>query len=191
MSKIVNFSFEDTELEGLKIVRPFVAHDERGFLMKTFERILFEQHGIELDNGEDIVSFSHKGVLRGIHFQTEYPQNKLVRVVNGEVWDVAVDLRKNSPTYGKWKGFYLSGENGVSLYIPKGFGHGFLALTDNVILLYKIGEVYHPDNDSGIRWNDPRLAIEWPIDEVKQLIVSEKDGNLQSFVDFQNNVGGL
>ena len=129
---IQQFEFEQTEIEGLQIIRPFVAYDERGFFMKTYERKIFEKHNISLQNAEDMISYQKRGVLRGIHFQTEHSQDKLIRVLHGEVWDVAIDLRKGSKTYGQWKGIYLSEENKLSVYIPSGFGHGFLALTDKV-----------------------------------------------------------
>lgn len=185
------FKFEKTEIEGLQLIHPFVAYDERGFFMKTYEKRLFEVNGIVLQNAEDMTSFSKKGVLRGVHFQTQNSQDKLVRVLHGEVWDVAVDLRKGSETYGKWKGFYLSEENKLSLYIPQGFGHGFLALSDQVIFSYRCGQLYYPNSDSGIRWNDESLGIEWPTEKVDQIIISEKDQKLQTFDEFKRRYGGL
>ena len=185
------FQFETTEIEGLQIIHPFVAYDERGFFMKTYERRLFAEHGIVFENAEDMTSYSRKGVLRGVHFQTRHSQDKLIHVLRGEVWDVAVDLRKGSRTYGAWKGFYLSQENKLSVYIPQGFAHGYLALTDDVVFTYRCGQPYYPDFDSGIVWNDETLKIDWPIDKVDELILSEKDRNLQTFKQFHETFGGL
>lgn len=188
---IEKFAFEQTGIEGLQIIHPFVAYDERGFFMKTYERRIFEEHGIFLDNAEDMTSYSKKGVLRGLHFQTEHSQDKLIRVLHGEVWDVAVDLRKESKTYGQWRGFYLSQENKLSVYIPQGFAHGFLALTEEVIFSYRCGQLYYPNFDSGIVWNDETLIVDWPIDRVSNLILSEKDKALQSFKEFDTKYKGL
>ena len=185
------FEFEETGIEGLKVIHPFFAPDERGYFMKTYEHEIFMQNGIEMGNAEDMTSYSKKGVLRGLHFQTRYSQDKLLRVYCGEVYDVAVDLRKDSPTYGEWKGFYLSGENRLGLYIPSGFAHGYLALTDEVIFSYRCGQPYAPQYDSGIIWNDKVLGVEWPLDRVGSLIISEKDKKLQSFAEFQEHMGGI
>lgn len=187
----MKFEFEKTGIEGLQIIHPFIVCDERGYFMKTFEASEFKKHGIEFENAEDITSFSHKGVLRGVHFQTRHSQEKLVRVLHGEAWDVAVDLRENSPTYGEWRGFYLSEENKLSVYIPSGFAHGFLALSDDVIFSYRCGHLYEPLYDTGILWNDKDLGIDWPLDKVDKLIISEKDQKLQSFQNFQRNYGGF
>lgn len=185
------FKFEQTDIKGLQIIHPFVAYDERGAFIKNYERRIFEEHGIFLENAEDITSYSKKGVLRGVHFQTRHSQDKLIRVLHGKVWDVAVDLRKESETYGQWRGFYLSEENKQSLYIPKGFAHGFLALTEDVIFSYRCGELYYPDADSGIVWNDETLRIDWPTDQTDCLIISPKDRSLQSFKEFDEKYKGL
>jgi dTDP-4-dehydrorhamnose 3,5-epimerase len=186
-----NFRFEKTSIDGLQVIYPFIAYDERGFFMKTYEQRIFKEHGIEFDNAEDMVSYSHKGVLRGMHFQTEHSQDKLIRVLHGEIWDVAVDLRKDSKTFGKWEGFYLSEENKAALYIPSGFAHGFLALTDDVLFTYRCGELYYPNVDSGIIWNDSTLQVDWPLDRVEKVILSEKDKKLQTFEQFLKNSGGF
>ena len=188
---IENFKFEKTGIDGLQIIHPFVAYDERGFFMKTFEQRIFQENGIEFINAEDMTSYSHKGVLRGLHFQTKHSQDKLVRVLHGEVWDVAVDLRINSSTYGEWKGFYLSEENKLSIYIPSGFAHGFLALSEDVIFSYRCGQLYYPDFDTGICWNDEALNVKWPLERVEKVIISEKDSKLQSFKEFEKNMRGL
>lgn len=188
---IQKFEFEQTGIEGLQVIHPFVAYDERGFFMKTYERRIFEEHGIFLENAEDMTSYSKKGVLRGMHFQTQHSQDKLIRVLHGEVWDVAVDLRKESETYGEWRGFYLSGDNKLSVYIPQGFAHGFLALTDDVIFSYRCGQLYYPNYDSGIVWNDETLKVDWPIDRVENIILTDKDKQLQTFKEFDVKYQGL
>lgn len=184
---IQQFAFECTSMEGLKIIHPFYASDERGFFMKTFEKNIFEEQGICLQNAEDIMSFSKKGVLRGLHFQTKFPQDKLIRVYSGEVFDVAVDLRKGSSTYGCWQGFYLSGDNRLGLYIPSGFAHGYLTLSDNAIFSYRCGTRYVPEADSGIIWDDKEINIKWPLERVESLIISEKDQKLQSYYEFRKS----
>lgn len=185
------FEFEETQMQDLLLIHPFVASDKRGTFIKTYEKDIFSTYNIHLENAEDIMSISKKGVIRGLHFQFKYPQDKLVRVVSGEVFDVVVDLRKDSATYGKWKGFYLSSTNRHMLYIPKGFAHGFLALTDEVIFCYRCGEAYYPEYDSGINWADKRLEIQWPLEKVKDVIISEKDGKLMSFEMFCKEYGGI
>ena len=188
---ISKFAFEKTEIDNLMVIHPFIAEDERGFFMKTYEKHIFEEHGIFLENAEDMTSFSHKGVLRGLHFQTQHSQDKLIRVLHGEAWDVAVDLRKDSRTYGQWKGFYLSETNRNAIYIPSGFAHGFLALSEGVIFSYRCGQEYAPEYDTGIIWNDPELAVEWPLEKIEKQIVSEKDQKLQSFAEFQKKYKGF
>jgi len=172
------FSFQPTKIEGLQIVQPFVAPDERGYLSKIFEKSIFAAHGIELSPWEELRSRSGKGVLRGLHFQRRHSQDKLVQALRGVAYDVAVDLRKDSPTFGKWEGFYLTAENRQMLYIPKGFAHGFLALEEDTLFSYLCGDCYDPESDGGIRWDDPQLAIDWPLDQVEHITVSEKDAVL-------------
>ena len=181
MYKIEYFQFKKTRIEGLTVVYPFISYDERGFFMKTYERNIFCEHGILLENSEDMTSVSKKGVLRGLHFQTKHSQDKLIRVFQGEVWDVAVDLRKNSETYGKWEGFTLSADNHIGLYIPAGFAHGFLTISDTAVFSYRCGQPYEPGFDTGIRWNDPDLHVKWPMDKLDKLIISEKDQALPYF----------
>ncbi|MFA6587154.1 MAG: dTDP-4-dehydrorhamnose 3,5-epimerase, partial [Bacilli bacterium] len=147
--------------------------DNRGYFMETYNKEEFDKAGLVYDFVQDNQSKSHKGVLRGLHFQTKHPQSKLVRVVSGEVFDVAVDLRKGSKTYGKWTGVILSAENKKMFMIPKGFAHGFVVLSDTAEFTYKCDDVYHPEDDGGIMWNDPDIAIQWPYKG--ELDLSEKD----------------
>ena len=141
--------------------------------METYKKSDFEAAGLFYDFVQDNQSSSRKGVLRGLHFQKQFPQAKLVRVLKGEVFDVAVDLRKNSATYGKWKGILLSEENKRQFLIPRGFAHGFVVVSDYAEFAYKCDELYHPEDEGGIIWNDPTVAVEWP--EVGEVILSEKD----------------
>ena len=136
--------------------------DERGYFMETYKKPDFVSGGIDVDFVQDNQSSSVKGVLRGLHFQIKHPQSKLVRVVSGEVFDVAVDLREGSPTYGKWEGTILSAQNKRQLFIPRGFAHGFLVLSNHAEFCYKCDDVYHPNDEGGIIWNDPTIGIKWP-----------------------------
>ena len=149
-------------IKGLKVVEPTVFGDARGYFMETYNYNDFKEAGIDVEFVQDNQSSSHKGVLRGLHFQISYPQDKLVRVVNGEVFDVAVDLREGSETYGKWFGVVLSAENKKQFFIPKGFAHGFLVLSDTAEFCYKCTDFYHPGDEGGLAWNDPEIGIEWP-----------------------------
>lgn len=163
------------EIEGLKIITPSVFGDSRGYFMETYQYNDFKEAGIGQVFVQDNQSSSRKGVLRGLHFQIDYPQDKLVRVIRGEVFDVAVDLRKGSPTFGKWHGEILTEENKKQFFIPKNFAHGFLVLSDTAEFVYKCTDFYHPNDEGGIIWNDPDIGVEWPIPEGMELIISEKD----------------
>jgi dTDP-4-dehydrorhamnose 3,5-epimerase len=166
--------FEKLEIEGLVIIKPKVFADDRGFFMESYKKSAFEENGIFIDFVQDNHSKSTKGVLRGLHFQREpYAQDKLVRVTQGEVFDVAVDLRKDSPTFGKWHGVHLSAENKVMFLIPKGFAHGFMVLSENAEFEYKVSNVYNKESDGGLLWNDMDIGINWPIEG--EPILSEKD----------------
>lgn len=166
--------FTKTEIEGVYIIEPKVFGDDRGYFMETYSETDFKNAGLNYVFVQDNQSKSKKGVLRGLHFQTKHPQAKLVRVIKGEVFDVAVDLRKNSPTYGKWVGVLLSAENKKQLLIPRGFAHGFLVVSDEAEFVYKCDEFYHPEDDGGIIYNDPTINIKWPhIDS--EIILSDKD----------------
>ncbi|MBQ2706488.1 MAG: dTDP-4-dehydrorhamnose 3,5-epimerase [Agathobacter sp.] len=149
-------------IEGLCVIEPAVHGDARGYFMETYSKRDMEEAGLTMEFLQDNQSSSVKGVLRGLHFQKEFPQGKLVRVVKGTVFDVAVDLRKNSETYGKWFGVELSAENHKQFYIPQGFAHGFLVLTDIAEFCYKCTDFYHPGDEGGLAWNDPAIGIKWP-----------------------------
>lgn len=186
---MTDFTFQKTRLEGLVLIGPFVAGDSRGYLSKPYERSIFAAHGIALSPWEELRSCSKKGVLRGLHFQREHWQDKLVQVLHGAVYDVAVDLRRDSATFGTWEGFFLTAENRQMLYIPKGFAHGFLALEDDTLFSYLCGDRYDPASDGGIRWDDPELAVRWPLERVDKLIVSEKDAALPTLAEFEAQYG--
>ena len=149
-------------IEGLFIIEPTVHGDSRGYFMETYSLRDMQAQGLDMHFVQDNQSMSVKGVLRGLHFQKEYPQGKLVRVIKGRVFDVAVDLRKSSPTYGKWYGVELSEENKKQFYISEGFAHGFLVLSDVAEFCYKVTDFYHPGDEGGLAWNDPAIGIEWP-----------------------------
>lgn len=166
---------ETCDIEGLKIITPTVFGDERGYFMETYNYNDFAEAGIDCKFVQDNQSASKKGVLRGLHFQINYPQDKLVRVVSGEVFDVAVDLRKDSKTYGKWQGVRLSAENKKQFFIPKGFAHGFLVLSDYAEFCYKCTDFYHPNDEGGLLYKDPAIGVEWPIEEGMELTISDKD----------------
>jgi dTDP-4-dehydrorhamnose 3,5-epimerase len=159
-------------LPGVLIVEPKVIGDSRGFFYEGWNRQRFEGNGIGTDFVQDNISVSGKNVLRGLHYQWPYPQAKLVQILEGEVWDVAVDIRQDSPHFGEWVGVNLSSENHRQLYIPEGFAHGFCVLSERAIFLYKVNEYYHPETDKGVLWSDPRIAVPWPVSEP---ILSEKD----------------
>ena len=149
-------------IEGLCVITPAVHGDDRGYFMETYSKRDMQEAGIDIDFVQDNQSMSVKGVLRGLHFQKQFPQTKLVRAIKGKVFDVAVDLRQGSKTYGKWYGVELSEENKVQFLIPKGFAHGFLVLSEKAEFCYKCDDFYHANDEGGLAWNDPEIAIEWP-----------------------------
>lgn len=176
-----NFTFADTSTEGVKVVDVKSYGDARGYFMETYKRPDFVAGGIDVEFVQDNQSSSTKGVLRGLHFQIEHPQSKLVRVVSGEVFDVAVDLRPGSPTWGKWEGVVLSAENRRQFFIPRGFAHGFLVLSETAEFCYKCDDIYRPGDEGGLMWDDPEVGIDWPAlrgDEVfdpSKVVLSDKD----------------
>lgn len=169
------FKFRETSIEGVYIIEPTVFGDERGYFMETYHAEEFKKAGLDFSFVQDNQSKSKKGVLRGLHFQYTKPQGKLVRVIKGEVFDVAVDLRKDSPSYGKWEGVILSGENKKQFYVPEGFAHGFLVLSDEAEFIYKCTDFYDSEDEGGILWNDPDIGIKWPVDDINRVILSKKD----------------
>lgn len=170
-----NFVFNKTEIDGVYIIDVKTYGDHRGYFMETYKETDFVDAGLNYKFVQDNQSSSKKGVLRGLHFQKTYPQAKLVRVIKGEVFDVAVDLRENSKTYGQWVGVLLSEENKKQFMIPRGFAHGFLVVSDYAEFAYKCDEFYHPEDEGGIIWNDPDISIDWP--NVGEIVLSEKDKN--------------
>ncbi|MCI9295882.1 MAG: dTDP-4-dehydrorhamnose 3,5-epimerase [Lachnospiraceae bacterium] len=186
MGKII---VETCEIEGLKIITPAVFGDSRGYFMETYQYEDFKAAGIDQVFVQDNQSSSGKGVLRGLHFQIHFPQDKLVRVIRGEVFDVAVDLRKGSPTFGKWHGEILSEDNKKQFFVPKHFAHGFLVLSETAEFCYKCSDYYHANDEGGIHYADPEIGIEWPIPEGMELIMSEKDTKWTGFSAYKQNMG--
>ena len=170
------------DIEGLYVIEPKVFPDSRGYFMETYNQRDFEEEGLNMVFVQDNQSMSTRGVLRGLHFQKEFPQGKLVRVLRGRVFDVAVDVRQHSATYGKWFGVELSDENKKQFYISEGFAHGFLVLSDEAEFAYKVTDFYHPGDEGGIRWDDPEIGVAWPLDGMEPLL-SEKDKVQPSFKD--------
>ena len=179
------FKFTETGIDDMFVVEPTVFEDNRGYFMETYHEKDFKDAGHDLTFVQDNQSKSAKGVLRGLHLQVNYPQGKLVRVIKGEVFDVGVDLRADSPTYGKWFGEILSDENKKQLYIPPKFAHGFLVLSDEAEFVYKCTEFYHGEDESGIKWDDEDIAIDWPLDGIDEVILSDKDKQWMSLKESQ------
>lgn len=171
------------DIEGLYVIEPTVFQDERGYFVETYNQSDMKEAGLDMVFVQDNQSMSVRGVLRGLHFQKQYPQGKLVRVVRGAVFDVAVDLRADSKTYGKWFGVELSAENMKQFYIPEGFAHGFLVLSDEAEFCYKCTDFYHPGDEGGLLWNDPEIGVEWPLEDEVELIISEKDKKWKGLKD--------
>ena len=165
----------ETKIPAVKLIEPKVFGDERGFFMETWNEKAFREAGINVTFVQDNQSRSAKNTLRGLHYQIKQPQGKLVRVTRGEVFDVAVDLRTNSPTFGQWVGEYLSEENNRMLWVPPGFAHGFLVTSERADFQYKCTDFYAPEHERAIHWADDQLAIDWPLDNSEELLVSQKD----------------
>ena len=190
---ITKFDFEETEIPGLIKVTPFNADDVRGCLTKDYSKEVFEANGIQHDLMEVFYTTSYKGVIRALHFQREKQQPKLVRCISGHVYDVVVDLRKDSPTFKKWLGFDLIGTKHNELLVPAGCAHGYLVLEDSIVS-YKCSEKFYGEYDDGIMWNDKDIAVEWPLEKIggeSNMIVADKDKNLQTFKEFMERYGGF
>lgn len=169
------------DIEGLYTVEPQIFSDERGYNQETYNSRDFKEAGLDLAFVQDNQSMSKQGVIRGLHFQKTYQQGKLVRVISGEVFDVAVDIRYESKTFGKWFGVVLSAEKKNMLYVPEGFAHGFLVLSETAEFAYKLSDYYHPEDEGGISWNDKAIGIDWPIPSGMKIITSENDNNRSPF----------
>lgn len=178
-----DFNFIKTKINDLYIIEPKVFGDDRGYFMETYNKKDFEDFGLNVDFVQDNESKSKKGVLRGLHFQSKNPQGKLVRVTMGKVFDVAVDIRKGSPTFGMWEGVLLSCENKKMFYIPEGFAHGFLVLSDEAVFNYKCSDYYSPQYENGFMYNDPYLNISWPLNDIDEILLSQKDSFYKPFKD--------
>lgn len=179
-----------TKIEGLLIVEPQVFGDERGFFVETYHEERYQEAGIEMEFVQDNLSKSSKGVLRGLHWQTPpFTQGKLVQVISGKVLDVAVDIRKDSPTFGEWVSVELSGENKKQFWIPPGFAHGFVSLEDDTIFSYKCTNLYNKDSERGVMWNDPDINVDWQLEKygIKEPIISEKDQKNMSFKNIEKD----
>ncbi|MGH4050590.1 MAG: dTDP-4-dehydrorhamnose 3,5-epimerase [Clostridium sp.] len=179
------FNFIETSVKELYIIEPKVFGDNRGYFMETYNKNDFFEAGLTMEFVQDNESKSKKGVLRGLHFQTKNTQGKLVRVTEGEVFDVAVDLRKGSATFGKWEGVILTAENKKQFYVPEGFAHGFLVMSDVATFNYKCTNYYAPQYDSGLLWNDEDIAVEWPLDGIEEILLSDKDKIQNKFKDLE------
>lgn len=187
---VQKWNFEELDLAGAYKITPFFASDERGGLIKDYNVDMFKEHGVNHELKEVFYTISKRGVIRATHFQLIKQQPKLVRCISGHVYDVIVDLRPNSPTYGQWRGFDLTGDNMTSLYVPAYFGHGYLVIEDSIVS-YKAGEVFHGEGDSGIMYDDPDIGIIWPFERIGgkgNLIISEKDKKLMSFQEYSEKV---
>ncbi|MDR3121587.1 MAG: dTDP-4-dehydrorhamnose 3,5-epimerase [Clostridiales bacterium] len=177
------FKFIETGISGLVVVEPTVFGDARGYFMETYHSGEFSEAGFPMAFVQDNQSKSGRGVLRGLHFQRKNPQGKLVRVISGEVFDVAVDLRRSSATFGRWHGVRLSAENKKQFYVPEGFAHGFLVLSESAEFVYKCSRFYDPSDEGGILWNDPGVGVEWPLAADLDVRLSEKDAKLPRLAD--------
>lgn len=184
----MHFRFEPAKLQGLTEIYPFFAEDSRGYFLKSYEKEIFLQNGIETDIFEDFESYSYKNVIRGMHFQTKNPQSKLVRAIAGEIFDVAVDLRPASKTFGKWEGVYLTQQKRNALFIPKGFAHGFLVLSESALVSYKCSGKYLAEYDTGLCWNDPSLGIDWPMEPGIVPTVSDRDRSFPAFSEYIKSI---
>lgn len=182
-----SFSFKSLDIKDAFIIQSFHSEDNRGSFIKSFEKDTFKRNGIKFECIESFISISKKNVIRGMHFQLYHPQVKLVGVLSGKVFDVIVDLREESETFGQWRGYYLSSENRTSLLIPRGCAHGFISLSDHSMVSYQCDGVYDKKTDTGILYNDPLINIKWPISDLSQAILCDRDKKLMSFSSFRSN----
>ena len=182
-----SFSFERLDIEGAYIINSFFSEDTRGSFVKSFEKDIFKKNGIDFECTESFISTSKRNVIRGMHFQTYHPQAKLVGVLSGKVFDVIVDLRRESTTFGQWRGYYLSSENRTSLLIPRGCAHGFISLSDNSMVCYLCDGEYNKETDMGISYNDPDIGVEWPIVDLSKAILGSRDRKQMSFAEFRSD----
>ncbi len=173
-------------IEGLYVIEPMIHRDERGYFVETYNKRDMEAEGLNMDFVQDNQSMSTKGILRGLHFQKEYPQGKLVRTIRGAVFDVAVDMRKNSKTFGQWYGVELSAENMKQFYVSEGFAHGYLVLSEEAEFCYKVTDFYHPGDEGGIAWNDPEIGITWPLPE-EMVKLNERDSHWKPLRETNTN----
>lgn len=190
---IQKFAFKETEIPGLIEVTPFNADDVRGCFTKDYSKEVFEQHGIHHDLQEVFYTSSHEGVIRALHFQREKQQPKLVRCISGHVYDVVVDMRKDSPSFKRWLGFDLIGDRHNEILVPAGCAHGYLVLEPSIVS-YKCSEKFYGEFDDGIMWNDPTINVQWPLEKIggkQNIIVAEKDKNLLSFDEFIKKYGAF
>lgn len=183
-------SFQATEIEGLQIITPHIFSDNRGDYIKIYEKNVYSDHGIACTFSESSEIVSTKGVLRGLHYQTIDSQAKLVHVIRGSVYDVAVDLRRHSKTFGQWKSFLLTGEKDEAVFIPEGFAHGFLVLEKDTVFTYQCSGVYRPEYCGGLMWDDPTLAIDWPLSGIDEVVLSEKDKHNLSLEEYKKRCMG-
>ncbi len=181
---MANFVFKKLNIDGVYVINSSFSDDLRGSFVKNFEKNEFSENGLDFDCTESFISTSARNVIRGLHFQTNGPQTKIVGIIAGKVFDVVVDLRKDSPTYKKWEGIYLSRENRNSLLIPKGCAHGFLALSDDSVVSYICDGKYDKETDTGVIFNDPDIGIEWPIMSIDSAIISKRDASFMSIEEF-------
>lgn len=178
--------FKNLSIDGLVVIEPQVFEDERGFFMESYNKKTFAENGIVVDFVQDNHSFSTSKILRGMHFQRPpFAQDKLVRVTSGKVYDVGVDLRKGSPTFGKWEGVELTAKNKKMFFVPKGFAHGFLVLSDTADFQYKVTNFYDKESEGGLVWDDEQVAIDWPIEDP---ILAERDKNLPTLTELKDNL---
>lgn len=177
-------NFIETPLAGAVVIEPCVFGDDRGFFLESWNRKAFKELGLDLDFVQDNHSRSARGVLRGLHFQNPVPQGKLVRVVSGRAWDVAVDLRRSSPSFGQWYGVELSSKNKRMFWVPEGFAHGFVSLEDDTDFLYKCTQLYQPAHEHSLLWNDPEVGIDWPLEGIEPLLsAKDKDAKRLSQIE--------